>query len=356
MQVPDSVLTAYGLDDAVQQHVPSLINATFILTVGSNSGSTRFVLQRLHPVFGPSVNRDIDAVTQHLSAKGLVTPRLVRTLGGDLWHVDEETGPGSVWRVLSYVPGETVHQSRDPQRLSSGARLLGAFHAALDDFHQPFVHKRPLHDTAKHLGALKAALGSSAAKHDAEAQALGARVLRHAEGIVEAYPDQPKRVVHGDPKLSNLLFDLSDPDKALCMIDLDTVGRGALAYELGDALRSWCNPVGEDLGAVTVDVTLVDAVVSGYFQAAPVGIQRSEILSAIDGLETVSCELSSRFAADAILDCYFGWDSARFSSRRAHNLVRAEGQLALSRDVRAKRALLKQHVERAFVQSRHPRR
>jgi DNA polymerase elongation subunit (family B) len=37
-------------------------------------------------------------------------------------------------------------------------------------------------------------------------------------------------------------------------------------------------------------------------------------------------------------DEYFGWDAARFPSRRAHNLVRARGQLALGLAVRAARA------------------
>ena len=56
------------------------------------------------------------------------------------------------------------------------------------------------------------------------------------------------------------------------------------------------------------------------------------------GAETVSLELAARFAVDVFRDEYFGWDASRFASRRAHNLVRARGQLALSRAVRAARA------------------
>ena len=41
---------------------------------------------------------------------------------------------------------------------------------------------------------------------------------------------------------------------------------------------------------------------------------------------------------DAFDDRYYGWDPARFPSRRAHNLVRARGQLAHARAVRAARA------------------
>ena len=56
------------------------------------------------------------------------------------------------------------------------------------------------------------------------------------------------------------------------------------------------------------------------------------------GLETVCVELAARFCVDAFDDAYFGWDPSRFPSRRAHNLVRARGQLALGRAVRAARA------------------
>jgi hypothetical protein len=49
-------------------------------------------------------------------------------------------------------------------------------------------------------------------------------------------------------------------------------------------------------------------------------------------------ELAARFAVDAFDGSYFGWDPSRFPSRRAHNLVRARGQLALGLSVRAQRS------------------
>jgi hypothetical protein len=126
------------------------------------------------------------------------------------------------------------------------------------------------------------------------------------------------------------------------MIDLDTVGRGYIAYELGDALRSWCNSAGEDTRAARVEPETFRAVISGYVRACPSTLAPGELLSAIDGLETVSLELASRFATDVIWDRYWGWDAARFASRREHNLVRAQGQLALSRSVRSQRAQLRE--------------
>jgi Ser/Thr protein kinase RdoA (MazF antagonist) len=126
----------------------------------------------------------------------------------------------------------------------------------------------------------------------------------------------------------------------VCMIDLDTVGRGYVAYELGDALRSWCNPAGEDTPDAELDPAIFTAVMRGYARECPAVITTPELLSAIDGFETVSVELASRYAADVIVDRYWGWDATRFTSRREHNMVRARGQLALSRAVRAARSRL----------------
>ena len=66
-------------------------------------------------------------------------------------------------------------------------------------------------------------------------------------------------------------------------------------------------------------------------------VSRDELVSIVTGLETVCLELAARFCVDVFRDEYFGWDPARFASRRDHNLVRARGQLALGRAVRAAR-------------------
>jgi Ser/Thr protein kinase RdoA (MazF antagonist) len=343
MTVPLEVRLAYGLgpDEAELdvQHVPSNINATYIVRRRA-IGHDPIVLQRLHPVFGPHVHVDIQAVTAHLMARGLETPHLIRNHHGELWTTIGGGPEAHVWRALSFVDGVTLHRTRDTAWHESAASLLGRFQRALVDLKHEFVHERPLHDTRRHLANLETALGSERARDDAPAQALGAEILRHAEAVRVDFASLPKRIIHGDPKLSNVMFAHHPPAHARCMIDLDTVGRGYVAYELGDALRSWCNPAGEDTPDAELDAAIFTAVMRGYARTCPAGITRPELLSAIDGFETVSVELASRYAADVIVDRYWGWDPTRFTSRREHNVVRARGQLALSRAVRAARARL----------------
>ena len=94
------MLAAYGLAKATVRPVPGgLINETFI----AEQGERRAVVQKLHPVFGAEVHRDIEAVTAHLASKGMLTPRLCRTTVGELWVEND----GEIWRALSHVDGSS---------------------------------------------------------------------------------------------------------------------------------------------------------------------------------------------------------------------------------------------------------
>ena len=54
----------------------------------------------------------------------------------------------------------------------------------------------------------------------------------------------PLRLTHSDTKISNILF--SKDNKAMCLIDTDTVMQGVIHYDYGDAIRTICNTADED--------------------------------------------------------------------------------------------------------------
>ena len=324
---PVDVLAAWGWDHAVVAPIAGgLINATYAVRV---DGAPVAVLQRLHPIFDAKVNLDLEAVTAHLAAHGLVTPRLVRTRGDRPW-VEHDA---RVWRALSWVEGTSVHRVPDPSWAEAGGALVGTFHRALADLEHDYAFARAgVHDTAAHLARL-AEHGTD--RSDAEAADLASEIL-DAAALLPAMPATPRRHCHGDLKISNLLF-ATDPMRAVSIVDLDTLGLSTMAFELGDAMRSWCNPDGEDAGSVTFDLPIFAAAIRGFRAVADDLLSEDERTSVVTGLETVCIELAARFAVDVFRDEYFGWDAARFPSRRAHNLVRARGQLALGLAVRLAR-------------------
>jgi len=326
--VPAAVRDAYGWTAAeLAPLAGGLINQTFAVRV---AGEPFGILQRLHPVFGATVNADLDAVTTHLAARGLVTPRLVRTRDGAGWvEVD-----GNVWRALTWVTGITVHAVPDPSWAAAAGELVGKFHRAVADLEHTYAFARVgVHDTAAHLANLRGHVERDA---DDVGRELGREVLAAAADLPELGP-LPRRHCHGDLKISNVLFEAAPP-RGICLVDLDTLGLGTLAFELGDAMRSWCNPRGEDTASVGFDLAIFAAAIGGFRSVADALVSREERLSIVSGLETVCVELAARFAIDVFRDSYFGWDAGRFPTRRAHNLARARGQLALAAGVRAARS------------------
>ncbi len=317
-----------------------LINVTVLVEAPD---STRFVLQRLHPIFDGVLHRDIEAITARLSERGLATPRLVPTDEGALWV----EAPDGVWRVQTHLPGHTVQRVSGPPMAAAAGALLGRFHAAVGDLDHRFHFVRKAHGLAMHAGRLRDAL-SAHQTHGlfAETKPVADALLALAEGRPD-FAELPQRITHGDPKISNILF-LPPDDDAHALVDLDTLGRLDLPTELGDALRSWCNPAGEDAGEPHLDLTLFEAAVTGYASTARALVTPPEADLLVTGLLVICTELACRFAADALNESYFGWSPDRFATRGHHNLHRARIQLTLARSVAQRQSEAEAIVRRAF--------
>ncbi len=337
----DRVLDAWGLVGATLTRLGGgLINRTWAVDAPGRTA----VLQWVNPIFPAAVNADIAAVTAHLRRHGLATPALIPTREGGLWHVEN----GAVWRLMTRMPGTSRSRLADAAAARAAGMLLGRFHGALLDFEAAFGHPRGgVHDLSRHLGQLRHTLGAHRAHpRHAEVEPLAREILAAAESL-QPLPDTPVRVVHGDPKLDNLLW--IDDHEALCLVDLDTLGRLALPLELGDAFRSWCNPRGEDGAVARFSLAHFAAAVDGYAQAAQGWILPGEVAGIVEGTLTIYVELAARFCADALEERYFGWDAQRFASRSLHNQVRARNQLDAALSLRAQRPQAEAAVLAAFA-------
>jgi Ser/Thr protein kinase RdoA (MazF antagonist) len=322
-----------------------LINRTLLLEVDE----TRAVLQRVSRVFSPRIHENIAAVTARLAEAGVTTPRLVATRAGAP-YVDVD-GEG-VWRLLTHVEGVGFDAVTSPRQARSAGLLIARFHRALADLQHEFVGMRThVHDTPAHLRRL-AEVVATRRQHrlTGEVGELAEQIATAAESL-PALPVLAPRVCHGDLKFSNILFADHEPpasERAVCLIDLDTVGPLSLAYELGDAWRSWCNRAGEDVPDARLDLEVLRASLDGYREGLGAGLDAETRRALVLGVEWVSLELASRFAADAILETYFGWDASRFPGRGEHNLVRARGQWSLHRALVATRDARGEMLERAL--------
>lgn len=322
-----------------------LINDTFLVEIPLAQGSYRAVLQRVNPLFGFAVHEDIEAITRHLQRRGFVTPILLRTRDGQLAVQTQDAG---VWRVLRYIPGQSFAKMT-PALASPAASLVARFHAAVSDLDHRFHFVRSgAHDFAKHIANLRTAAQQAEREHTIPEgfQSLTASIVSLAEQIPIEVPG-PTRICHGDLKINNLRFD--DHGQGLCLLDLDTLASLKLGHELGDALRSWCNPLGEDRTDSYFDLGLLEAIVNGYASGAKSFITVEEREFLITAALRVTVQLAARFAADIVNQSYFRYDPSRFPSRAAHNQVRAMGQLSLAQSIAAQRRQAESLVTSAFA-------
>lgn len=302
-----------------------LINDTYAL------GSTH-ILQRLHRIFRPEVNLDIVALTEILRERGLAVPRLSLSSSGEPWaEISDPEALAGTWRIMTRLPGTTLHRVESPQQVTALAEALGAFHTALLGVeHQfNFVRRAP-HDTNLHMMRLWTALddcGDHRLFGDVEAIARALFDLWKGWG---EEPVLPRRIVHGDPKVSNFLF--GEAGQISGIVDLDTMAWGSLDSELGDALRSWC-AAGEGASPQTLSLDLMSAAAAAYLGAVGAWVTDAEVAALPAAAERISIELAARFATDALREDYFGWDPEVAPTRGDHNLLRARNQLSLCRDL-----------------------
>jgi Ser/Thr protein kinase RdoA (MazF antagonist) len=337
--VPPSVLAALGawkgLEGAHVEPLPGgLVNTSYAV----RTPDATFIAQRVNPIFSPRIHDNIVAVSSHLASKGELSVELVPTRDGRLFV--EQAGEGCI-RLLARLDGTTFDICSGAAPARSAGALIARFHEALADF-DARLHPLgfPFHDTRRHLDDLGDALGRHVGHAFHSDVARLADVVLHASREWSPGESLPCRVVHGDLKFSNVLFAGASPpdsDRAAALIDLDTLCRLPLYYDLGDAWRSWCNTRGEDASEAELDASIFEASAEGYLSALSSSPSRDELVSFGEALERISLEVCARFAADVLEESYFDWDPARFASAAEHNWLRARGQWSLYEQAKATR-------------------
>ncbi len=302
--------------------VPSgLIHKTFFV----HGATGDFVVQQLHVIVRPETCEDAQVITAYARERDVPVPEFLLTRNGKPWYRADD---GSLWRAMKRLPGESHTTVRSPDAAHSAAALLGQFHVAMKDSAYECRGAIPhFHDTPYIFEQFK----QVAAAH--EGSEIFARVKNEVAYLLEEVPKQfllptlPRQIVHGDPKVSNFLY---NDARATALLDFDTCMDHTPLVDIGDALRSWCNSAGEDAEAV-FDRAIYDAVVEGYLAHAALSDKERALIP--QAFRLITIELAMRFLKDYFEDSYFGWNAEKFSSRREHNLVRARGQLGLYRRV-----------------------
>ena len=327
-----------------------LINDTFAVTTTAG----RYVLQRVNQRVFPQPERimaNLAVLAAHTAGRdGLRVPALVAARDGRPFL---RTAAGDLWRLMELIPDAVTLE-----RLTSAAqgrevgRALGRFHRLTRDldprrlgFTLPGFHCTP--DYLAHHLALRAAAGPGAG--DA-AQCACMAFIDDRGALAPVLEDALAagriglRVIHGDPKLDNILFHAVN-GQALALIDLDTVQPGLIQHDLGDCLRSCCNRQGESAQGVTVrfDLALCEQILSAYAAQTRDFLTGGEVAVLYDSIRLMPFELGLRFFNDHLEgDRYFR------VAYRGQNLHKARVQFALVADIEAQGSAIRALIARAY--------
>jgi len=332
--LPDGLRRAFpALEDGFD--VRALTGGNLHRSLHVRVGAEEYVLQRVSDVFSPAIHDNIQLVSRHLAERGVCTSSLLSARDGA--PSIEIEGHGR-WRLMRHLGGVSFRRVQSVEQARSAGRLAGRFHAAMRDFAEPLAPMGiPYRDTPHYLRALREALAAHANHRlAAEIAPLAERVLATFEDLGSPIAVED-RVIHGDLKLDNLLFESTTPpgrDRAFALIDLDTLMRAPLWVELGDAWRSWCNAAGEDTTEARFEMSFFEAASRGFFDGYSSPLSEADLDSLATAPERVCLELCARYATDALEESYFNWDESNFATRGEHNVVRAFGQWAFYEAIR----------------------
>ena len=331
------------------------VNQTFLVRVDA-PGSPGFVLQRLNTqVFRQPrlVMGNLATLAAHVErrrAAGAVVapgrrwemPAVLQARDADASWVEEGE---AFWRALTYVEGSrSLDVLENPQQARQVGDALGTFHALIHDL--PVAELADtlegFHVTPRYLAQYRQALAAYGGPVNPElawAQVFVAERVALAPLLEDALARGELRLrpIHGDPKVNNVLLDAAS-GAAIGLVDLDTVKPGLVQWDIGDGLRSACNPLGEETGdwrAVHFDPQLAEAWLAGYLEAARGFLTDADFATIVPSIRLLAFELVLRFLADHLAgDVYFR------TERPGQNLARALVQLRLCESVEAQSAAL----------------
>lgn len=341
-------------DDAVRQAVQAFridgdlvqvepfrrghIHDTLVSTWRGAEGDRRYLHQRINDEVFRDVDglmRNIQCVTRHLCSAGaktgdLETLELVPTRTGEIYS-KTDLGP---WRTYRFVENTSSYdRCRDAEQAFEAARAFGQFQAQLTGLDASQLGETiPLFFSSPYrMRQLEDAITDDArGRAETSAPEIDFAMQRRAlVGVVEARLKSgrwPTRVIHGDTKLNNILFD-TDTGAARCIVDLDTCMPGYSLYDFGDLVRFAAATSSEDerdLDCVEMDLDSYRALAGGYLENARAFLTEDEVKHMPFAARLVTFTVGVRFLADHLAgDPYFK------IARESHNLDRARVQFKL---------------------------
>jgi len=333
------------------------INDTFHVKT-TNPELPGYLLQRVnHHVFKdvPALMSNVQLVTSHLKKKlteisGSNPAKEVLTM---VWAKDKQCffcdTAGNYWRMYLFLKDTKSYDLvLTDQQAYEGGKAFGKFQLLLSDLDTNLLFETipDFHNIAMRLDRLNKAVLTDVEGRVKEVLPELTFVIERADAMVTILNlgkegKLPLRIIHNDTKFNNILLDMNDHGQ--CVIDLDTVMPGYVAYDFGDAIRTIINTASEDESDITkvdLNIPLFKAYTEGYFKNAGGFLSDMEIKTLVMGVLLIPYMQGVRFLTDYIEgDVYY---KTRFTE---HNLQRTRVQFQLLKKLEEQYAVLDQIIQ-----------
>jgi Ser/Thr protein kinase RdoA (MazF antagonist) len=344
----------------VREHGNGNINDTYLVTVNGDENDM-FVLQRIntHVFNRPElIIRNLRTFIEHvdqrlekespMSTRRWDVPHIRKTRTGDDFYRDSQ---GGFWRAISFINHSQSYeaaQSEDHAREVGYA--LGRFQSLLSDLSIDKMHDtlEGFHITPQYLLKYDQTLLNGVRKGDSLEVRYCHRMVEERRKWLTVLEDAREngqlraRIIHGDPKINNIMI-CDQTGQAVSVIDLDTVKPGLVQYDIGDCLRSSCNPQGEDAKDwedVRFETDLAKAILEGYVSVAKDFLTDADYAYFFDAIRLLTFECGLRFFQDYLAgDIYFKVKHPK------HNLERAVVQFKLTESIEAQEGIIRALIE-----------
>jgi aminoglycoside phosphotransferase (APT) family kinase protein len=330
------ILAQYGLENSLNAAPLGHGNINDTYRIERSSGP-HYVLQRLNTLVfrdHAAVAHNHHLVARHLQSRHypLLIPEYLRTSNGADYALDHL---GQHWRLMAFLPQTAeVERAQNPAQAKQAAQAVGTFLACLADLDAKQVRDvlPGFHDSASRFEQFKKVVEENPVNRLQEVEAEVDYLMQEAEifALIQNL-GLPLRVVHNDPKIGNVLFD-EKGEKALALIDWDTIQAGHIPGDFGDLVRTMTPTFSEDhqdIEAVKVDPALFQAAAEGFVAPLRGVITDLEIKNLFNGARWIVLEQMLRFLGD-----YLAGDTYYKIRYPEHNLLRARNQLVLYRSLR----------------------
>lgn len=318
------------------------INDTFWVS-WNDTEEQSFILQRInHAVFREPqlVMQNMRIYTDHVRDRLAQSPldrrwelpQILTTAQGQDYFQTED---GEFWRSLSFIENSKSFDTiTDSQQAREVGYALGTFHHLTSDLApEKLVDTlEGFHITPLYLQQYQQVIAKGENTQTSPEITYCQKIIEQHQELAHLLEDAkssgklPLRVMHGDPKVNNILFDQST-QLAVSIVDLDTVKAGLIHYDIGDCLRSGCNPAGEDTRKwteVRFDMDLCQEILSGYKAIANSFLTKTDEDYIYDSIRVITFELGLRFFTDFLAgNTYF---QVKYPE---HNLLRSLVQFRL---------------------------